>query len=135
MENATKALIIAGAILVSILLVTMGISLLSNTGALSDRNNQQVDELAIKSFNTKIESAVGEKVLGSSVAEMLDSLSIEKRQNVDLNIKVNDATDAEGIDGVKKTIKKTARYKVDIVAKDDQGYITEISVTEVKTTK
>lgn len=132
MENATKALIIAGAILVSILLVTMGITLLSNTGALSDRNNQQVDELAIKSFNSKIESAVGEKVMGSSVSEMLDSLAIEKRHNPDLVIKVNDAEDADSIDGVKKTIRKTARYKVDIVKKDDQGYITEISVAEAK---
>lgn len=59
MENASKALIIAGAILLSILLISLGILVYNNAkGTVSDSN---LDSEAAQTFNTKISQYCGRK--------------------------------------------------------------------------
>ena len=51
MENASKALIIAGAILLSILIISLGIMIFRQASGVVDSN--AMDEVAVSAFNQK----------------------------------------------------------------------------------
>ena len=70
MENASKALIIAGAILISILIISLGIVVFTNfKGKAIDQAN--MDEQEIASFNSKITPYVGQNISGSQVNALI----------------------------------------------------------------
>ena len=72
MENASKALIIAGAILLSILLISLGIMIFSNASGVIDSN--AMDEVAVNTFNQKFTQYAGTNVRGSNVNALLKSI-------------------------------------------------------------
>ena len=55
MENASKALIIAGAILIAILLISVGIMVMNSVNKPVDQAKMQADAQAINIFNAKFE--------------------------------------------------------------------------------
>ena len=71
MENASKALIIAGAILLSILIIALGIYVFNM--AKNATNTSSLDELEISQFNQEYTNYRGRK-LGSMVVELLDKV-------------------------------------------------------------
>ena len=125
MENATKALVIAGAILVSILLVTMGISLLSNTGALRKQQEQQQNQLNVESFNGRLEASIGNNVTGDKVIALQKTVEAMKRDDPELTL------DIKLDSNVGSTIRETSRYVVTTTGTDEAGYITEITVKKL----
>ncbi len=70
MENASKALIIAGSILVAILIVSLGVMIFNNVGN-SAKNAINMDSKEIAIFNSKITPYLGESVSGSQVNALL----------------------------------------------------------------
>ena len=70
MENASKALIIAGAVLVSILIVSLGVMLFNNMGGAA-KDMADMDEQEIAAFNSKITPYLGERVSGSQVNALI----------------------------------------------------------------
>lgn len=87
MENASKALIIAGAILLSILIIALGIYVFNmaksatNDNALSDVEKQQ--------FNEPFQSYRGSK-MGSMVIALIDKLVSNISQNSEANDRLPD---------------------------------------------
>ncbi len=71
MENASKALIIAGAILLAVLLLSIGITILNSTGAMQNEANQSVMNLEIQSFNEQFLKYQGTIVNASQVKSLL----------------------------------------------------------------
>ena len=70
MENASKALIIAGAILISILIVGLGVIIYNNvSGIASDTSG--IDQQAVSSHNSPIESYFSDHTSGSNVRALL----------------------------------------------------------------
>ena len=63
MENASKALIIAGGVLIGILIMSLGVYLFMNFGATSAEIHKQVEEQQLVEFNTKFTSYEGKKGL------------------------------------------------------------------------
>ena len=73
MENASKALIIAGAILLSILLISLGIMVYNNAkGTVSDAN---LDAETTQAFNTKITQYCGTDKTGTTMNSLVDAIS------------------------------------------------------------
>ena len=73
MENASKALIIAGAILLSILLISLGIMVYNNAkGTISDAN---LDSEAAQTFNTKISQYCGKKKNANDMNGLVAAIS------------------------------------------------------------
>ena len=70
MENASKALIIAGTILLAILLVSLGVMIFNNVGN-SAKQLVNMDSKEIANFNAKITPYLGENVSGSQVNALL----------------------------------------------------------------
>ena len=70
MENASKALIIAGAILVSILIVSLGVLIFNRMGS-SAKEAANMDEQEVANFNSKITPYVGKNISGSQVNALI----------------------------------------------------------------
>lgn len=70
MENASKALIIAGAILISILIISLGVLIFNKMGH-SAKQAANKDEQEIANFNSKITPYVGDNISGSQVNALI----------------------------------------------------------------
>ena len=73
MENASKALIIAGAILLAIVLVSLGVLVINN--ARGDIENQNIDQATIDAFNAKFLSYCGKNKSGSDMNSLMDAIA------------------------------------------------------------
>ncbi len=99
MENASKALLIAGAILIVILLISLGIYIYSQ--AQQTINSVNMDEQQITAFNNKFAQYEGDGKSGSEVNAMID-----------LVISSNQAAYAEGAKEKYIEVKGSAGAKV-----------------------
>ncbi len=82
MENASKALIIAGAILLAILLISLGIMIFSQ--AQDTVNNSGMSQAEISTFNSQFTKYEGKRkgsVVRSLISEVIASNSDENHQN------------------------------------------------------
>ena len=70
MENASKALIMAGAILVAILIVSLGV-LIFNNFSKSVKDSANMDEQEIANFNSKLTPYIGDNISGSQVNALI----------------------------------------------------------------
>ena len=91
MENASKALIIAGAILLSILLISMGIIVYRN--ASSTINSADMSETETQTFNGKFTPYLGTNVTANQVYSLCES--------------VQTSNQAEKTNGTKRYVKVT----------------------------
>ena len=73
MENASKALIIAGAILLSILLISLGIMVYNNAKGTAE--NTGLDSEKIQTFNTKIIQYCGTSKSGTDMNSLMGQIS------------------------------------------------------------
>ena len=79
MENASKALIIAGAILLSILIISLGIMIFRQaSGVIS---NNAMDEVAVETFNEQFTQYEGKKVKGANVNALLQKIESNNLAN------------------------------------------------------
>lgn len=142
MENASKALIIAGAILLSILIIGLGVFIFQMAqGAMSDVN---MDKSKIMAFNQSFMQYVGENVSGSSVMALCDelkthNLSYTGDQTKQISIKLGSAaTDTAATDtsklaeptNVKAQIRSGYSYQVTVGYDPNTGFISNIGVVK-----
>ena len=80
MENASKALIIAGAILLSILLISLGIMIYNQ--AQDTVNNSGMSQAEVQTFNNKFLKYEGTGKTGSEVKSLINEV---KTSNADAN--------------------------------------------------
>ena len=59
MENASKALLIAGGVLLSILIISLGVYLFANFGGVTAQIGENVEESQISQFNSQFTTNVG----------------------------------------------------------------------------
>ena len=72
MENASKALIIAGAILLAIVIISLGLIVVNNVRDVTDNTN--LSEQEIQSFNAKFIAYEGDNVSGSRVNSLIQQV-------------------------------------------------------------
>ena len=72
MENASKALIIAGAILLAILIITLGILIFNQASEIT--RSSSISDVEVLQFNEKFKSHEGTNVRGSEVNSLLNTI-------------------------------------------------------------
>lgn len=72
MENASKALVIAGSILVSILLISLGIAIYNKAN--DSVNNSGMSKSQIETFNAQFAGYDGEQVRGSEIRTLVQKV-------------------------------------------------------------
>lgn len=130
MENASKALIIAGAILLSILIIGLGMFIFTQAaGQIEDSN---IDAEKVKAFNSKFLNYEGSKT-GVQVKQLLNEISASNSTN-DNKINVTNATakitnknDNTSIATVRTSIKNSQKYTVTFTYATS-GLITGITI-------
>lgn len=123
MENASKALIIAGAILLAILIISLGIMIYNQASGVV--NNNAMSEVDITTFNQKFEQYVGDRVRGANVIALISAVKSNNEVNSDdesKKVTLTGKTETSQI-GTGKT------YKVSITEYKN-GLVNKISITE-----
>lgn len=145
MENASKALIIAGAILISIVLVSVGVIVVNSLNpdsAVEEMTKQEVD-----AFNSKFNSSIGDNKLGS-VAKNLISTVMTNNSNTDasnqVSIQLVDSVvsgnavgmtaDGVTLSSMRNKVNTSARYNIVVTATSNGGRVQQITITRVGNT-
>ncbi len=139
MENASKALIIAGAILISILLISVGIMVMNSAYGVFGTMGQRMDSAAIESFNANFTSYQGTSQRGSTVRQLINSVIASN--GVPENPPISVSSTATGVTGTGVTdqaalstmasqVSATARYSVSFTygTGDQAGLITGVVI-------
>lgn len=128
MENASKALIIAGAILISILLISVGIMVMNSINDPLNQSEDEAKQQAIQMFNSKFtgysgpQKAAGVKALMTAVQSSAGADTAHP-----ITVKKGGADSTAG--AVQAAVKSSGSYTVTINDTDGNGYIDEIDVT------
>lgn len=142
MENASKALLIAGAILIAILLIGIAMMVFGNINGLIGSAGQQADQMEVSAFNTRFEQYAGERVSGSNVKTLINNINASNATYADdesrqITIKDSDtgitATTWSAGNPVKitGTIGNNFRYKV-VFDTNKAGFITTVTIQQKK---
>ena len=84
MENASKALIIAGAILLAILIIGLGVYIYRQAAGVIDTGT--MDQLVVSQFNAQFEPYLGNNVSGSNVKQLIKIIKASNRAKEDLTV-------------------------------------------------
>ena len=82
MDNASKALIMAGAILISLALVGLGVYIFSISSDLQSNAGQQMDVMAAQTTNKQLSNYAGAKKRGSEVKSLISLVETLNTQDV-----------------------------------------------------
>lgn len=91
MENATKALLIAAAVLVAILIISLGIGIFNMASEQVD-NAGDLSEYQIQQFNDKFKKYEGTNVSGSDVNAMINTVFNHNLAQPDTSTQISIAT-------------------------------------------
>ncbi len=132
MENASKALLIAAAILIAIVLITFGVIVLGQGSEII--NNTSMSETEVTTFNAKFTAFEGKNVRGSKVNSLLNTMVQSNLAQDDAGKKVaidkDSTTNIEISDNeVKKKADTGKNYEVTMKYKDN-GLIGTILIKE-----
>lgn len=128
MENASKALIIAGAILISIVLVSVGVIVVQSLNP--DDALTEMDRQAVETFNSKFTSLAGDNVRGTVVKQIINNVITSNGNNeenkqisvvLDSSISVNGITatgegtkESSDLSRISNAINTQHRYTVEL---------------------
>lgn len=80
MENATKALLIAAAILIAIVVITLGVFVLGK-GSTLVKDNSDMSDVEISTYNSKFEAYFGTNVRGAQVNQLISAINQHNKAN------------------------------------------------------
>lgn len=141
MENASKALLIAGAILIVIVLISIGMVIVQSAQGIVDETGQMTTDQETETFNNRFRTYQGTQK-GATVQSLLGAVSANNADNKSGGRKITVILITEDGDPGTELVNSTdltkasadivtsARYKVVMSNNDGDGYINEITVTK-----
>lgn len=139
MENASKALLIAGALLIAILLITIGIAIYNGAGGILNQGKTALTGQELMLFNQKFTSYEG-TITGSSLKALVEVININNADDnnpqvgiTDNSELVNNGPSVSGDieNGFKYGGKSLYKYTVDINT-DAAGQVNNITIKNGK---
>lgn len=134
MENATKALLIAAAVLIAILLISFGVYIINSTGDVINSSGDALGDLEISQFNKKFNSYAGNSKNGTTVKTLLQTVINHNRGETDDSRRVvvvlgTNTIITTGTTAVPTTFATGKKYDV-VCEPDPSGLIKTIKLTE-----
>lgn len=154
MENASKALLIAGAILICIVLISVGMMIVSSATDVVDSSTDTTKSQAVQAFNSTFNNYQGNQK-GSAIKTLLETISTSNSTNasehkIGVTLKETGTSDytlgnqqssqgsttdtplgsinSSEISSAAADIVSSAKYKVKVTSKDSEGYIIDIFI-------
>jgi len=149
MENASKALIIAGAILLSILIIGIGMYVYSSSTSSLDSAVSQMSANEIQAFNKQF-TQYSNKQSGANVISLLSAVAANAAANKGADERLPDVktsgftaggqsdntvtsngvnANISAINGLKQTIANSHAYTVTFGYDEESGLVDEITIT------
>lgn len=136
MENASKALIIAGAILLAILIIGLGMLIFNQAKEQLTKTN--LDQDTIATLNARFDNYIGDNVRGTSVKTLCNEIrnnNLSADESTTFSVKLTfgtdkDVTDATEINKVRSKIGNGKYYKVECTYSAQTKLIDSITITE-----
>ncbi|MBQ6992469.1 MAG: hypothetical protein IJN50_06160 [Clostridia bacterium] len=142
MENASKALLIAGAILIVILLIAVGMLVYSQSRSVIDVGVAQMSSTEISMFNAQFNDYSGSQK-GSSVKALLQAVNANNQTYKDDQSKIVEVTtsgsgvgtaltnskDANAISNTISSIQSSKKYTVTFTTDSSNGLITSVKIS------
>ena len=138
MENAAKALLMAGGILIGVFILALMVTLFANSSKLTESYDSTKQQEAIQQFNTNFTKYLGQEITIHDVITICNfasenGLIIEKSGSFNLNISqidrdIRDAKDKE----IYENTHYGKKVKVDVLYKMELDYNAEGVVSKVK---
>lgn len=138
MENASKALIIAGAILLAILIISLGILIYNQAAGVV--NNNAMSDVERQNFNTKFTQYEGDAVRGTTVRALLQAVLSNNlsADSADRQVTVNKGSGTismreNATSAPTDKVKTGSSYKVKCSygsSGGDTGLVNDITITE-----
>ena len=138
MENATKALLIAGSILIAILLIAMGVKIFNSTSGTVESAQSTMDATSVAMFNNKWYKYVGTNKSKSTVISLLNDILVNNSTNSNRKVyitlseggstngSINESSDISGLISETSSSEKSA-FTIK-VATDSDGYVNLIII-------
>lgn len=137
MENATKALMIAGAVLLAIAIISVGMAIYNSGKDTIDQGMRGLDQATISAFNSDYEGYEGTQKgskIKSLITAVINNNIANKEDNPEKVITLNNYTESADLTSYRTTIKTGQEYIVTLdYAKS--GLINNITVAPVETSE
>lgn len=112
MENASKALLIAGSVLIVILLIGVGMIIFNSVLGIRDQATNEADSMAIQSFNEGFATYEGPSISASHVKQLISKINASNvNSSNQIKFKAgSEVTDANAATTVKGSHKYTVTF-------------------------
>ena len=133
MENATTALLIAAAILVAILIISLGLAVYNKAANATD--SADLSQAQVQAYNEKFLKYEGTSKRGSEVNALLETVLNYNMTAADTDPKVSVTGDVglnDDGNGIKTRAATSKLYSVSCTRDTKSGLVTTIDVTEKK---
>ena len=145
MENASKALLIAGAILIAILIIGVGMMVMQGGQGIIDESILKMTAQEKDVFNGDFTRYVGEKVTGTNVRALLQNVISSNNANKDISGKLvsvkgdlGNITPVEGdpkandISNARTKVNTGKFYTVTVEYNAETGLVEAVNISEAK---
>ena len=135
MENASKALLAAGGVLIAVIIITLIVNIFQNAGKGTNRYNQSIKTDEITIFNSNFTKYLGRNLTIHEVVTICNFAKQNKVRKVQVeNEKTEQHIQADNsqivvIEKDGKKLKEQPAYKIQ-VEYDQDGYVSKITVLE-----
>lgn len=127
MENASKALIIAGSILVVIILIALGVRVINSTSGTTDSVEGSMQSTELATFNNKFAAYAGSRKSAAQVKALANIVIANNATNPTHIVKFAGLSDAATITAT--AAEYSGSYTVSL-GFDANGYVNSITISE-----
>ena len=130
MENASKALIIAGAILISILLISVGVLIMNSTDSVTGQVGGLADTQAVQTFNAQFTAYEGKDKQPQQIRQLFSTIKASNAKNAQ-QVTITKAS-GKIIDS-SASVTNNKKYTVTLGYDDAEGgtgYVNSVTITE-----
>lgn len=130
MENASKALLIAGTILIAILLIAMGVKLFNSTKGTTESVETTMNSTEVATFNSKFIQYLGTNKTKSDVITLVkEIIASNESSDIRITVNVNNSTLVNSTNIMNKAIQLSSTSKYTITAAyNNDGYVGYIEI-------
>ena len=89
MENATKALLIAGSVLIAILLIAVGVRIFNSTSGTTEATKTTMDATEVAMFNNKFIPYIGKNKSKSDILALIGVVAANNSSNSSHKVNMN----------------------------------------------
>ena len=137
MENASKALLIAAAVLIVILLIAFGMRIFNANDDTADQADQTAQSTSMQTFNARLTQYEGKNKTGRAVRDLVTTINQLNESNPQhtVSFEANDTIiSGSGPNNYAFAGTNNNRYKVDLSYNAKTGYIDKIKIETATTT-